>query len=147
GYFLWTPGEAIFLDGRSGAVHSLNQRLELRLGKHQVQDYLFFFCSSVEGEAGRFLIIDELDDLVFNIEPNEDYLAAVTKAIEPPSPPAAIAGPDRDVGSYSIAACVLYGDTLFRARFVVRLDGHVVMTEDDELFGQMPVMKDAQLRE
>ena len=147
GYVLWTAGEAIFLDGRSSAVHALNQRLGLRLGKHEVQDYLFFFCSSVEGEAGRFLIIDELDDLVFKVEPNDDYLAAVAKAIEPPSPAVAVAGPDGEVGSYSIAACVLYGDTLFRARFVVHLDGHIVMTEDDELFGQMPVMKDVQLQE
>jgi len=147
GYFLWTPGEAIFLDGRSGAVHALNQRVGLHLGKHEVQDYLFFFCSSVEGEAGRFLIIDELDDLVFSVEPNEDYLAAVEEAIEPPSPPIPMAAPDGDIRSYSIAACVLYGDTLFRARFIVQVDGHIEMTEDEELFGQMPVLRDAQLKE
>jgi|GEM_PF-294361 type IV secretion system protein VirD4 len=147
GYVLWMPGEAIFLDGKTSALHGLNERLGLRLRKQQIQDYLFFFCSSVEGESGRFLIIDELDDLVFKIEPNEDYLEAVAKAIEPPSPAVAIAGADNEIRSYSIAACVLYGDTLFRARFVVHVDGHVAMTEDDELFGQMPVMKDAQLQE
>lgn len=147
GYFLWTPGEAIFLDGHSSAVHALNERVGLRLGKHEIQDYLYFFCASVEGEAGRFLVIDELDDLVFNVEPNEDYLAAVGKAIEPPSPPIAIADLDGEIRSYSIAACILYGDTLFRARFRVHVDGQVEMTEDEELFGQMPVLKDDQLKE
>ncbi len=147
GYVLWAPGEAIFLDGRSAAVHALNERLELRLGKHDVQDYLFFFCCSVEGEDGRFLIIDELEDLVFKSEPNADYLEALTHAIEPPSPPVVTPGHDGEAGPYSIEACVLYGDTLFRSRFIVHANGHIEMTEDEELFAQMPVMRDAQLQE
>jgi type IV secretion system protein VirD4 len=145
GYFLRRPGKVIYLDGTASAIHSLNHHLGLALTQAQSRDYLYFFCSSVEGEDGRFLIVDELDDLTFAIQPDPDYLTAVANAIEPPSV-ATVTTPNGQ-RIYTITACVLYADALFRSTFKVDGDGNVEMVGDEELFSSMPVIKDAELRE
>ncbi len=145
GYFLRQPGEAIFLDGSTNAIHGLNERLSLKLHKSDSRDYLYFFCTSMECEHGRFLIIDELDDLTFRIEPDDDYLKAVSEAIQPPSYPVSRELPGIPI-TYEIVATCLYADELIRATFMVTDDGNVTMLNDEHLFGQMPVLKDTQLR-
>ena len=144
GYFLRKPGETVFLDGNSRALHAVNQRVGLKLEKTEIRDYLFYFCSSIEAEHGRFLIVDAVDDLTFEEEPDEDYLEAIRNAIQPPSfPKTRPAGGDGK--EYSIDASVLYSDGLFRSTFVVSADGLVAMENDHEMFTHLPVVKDSDL--
>jgi len=144
GYFLRKPGEAVFLDGNSRALHTINQRVKLRLKKTDVHDYIYYFCTSIEAEQGRFLIVDSVDDLPFTEEPDEDYLDEIRKQISPPSFPSTRS---EDGGNkvYSINASVLYADELYRSTFLVHTDGNVQMESDQHLFANLPVVKDADL--
>ena len=148
GYFIRKPGEAIALNGSAMPIHQLNERIGLTLRQDQAIDYLYFFCTSTEAEHGRFLIVDHLDDLTFRIEPDEEYLNAIKEAIEPPVLSANVDWyPRQEMRAYRITATVLYADMLFRTFFRVWTNGQVEMLDDEELLGQVPVMKDEQLKE
>lgn len=144
GYFLRKPGEAVFLDGNSAALHAVNQQIGLQLKKSEIRDYLYYFCSSIEAQEGRFLIVDSADDLTFAEEPDDDYLGEITNGISPPTFPStrSVEGEEK---AYSIEASVLYSDSLYRSSFVVHADGNVEMAEDKELFSHLPIVKDSDL--
>ena len=114
---------------------------------NEVVDYLYFFCTSVEAEHGRFLVVDDISDINFHLEPDEDYLAAVEKVIEPPAHlPEKTMPTDDELKNWVYAANVVYADGLFRAEFRIWSNGNVEMINDDVLFGQMPIIRDDTLR-
>ena len=146
--FVRVGGLPIVLNGSAVPIHDLNDRVGLALKRNEAIDYLFFFCTSTEADEGRFLIVDDVQDLTFRITPDQDWLDALAEMIQPAAfatdpTPAATA----DDAPFAVVATVLYGDTLFRARFHVHQRGLVEMLDDEQLMTQMPVMKDEQLKD
>jgi type IV secretion system protein VirD4 len=150
GYFVRKPGEAIYLDGQSSQLHELNKSVALKLELDQAVDYLYFFCTSMDTEGGRFLVVDNISDINFRLEPDEDYLAAVEKVIKPPTQlhiPDKTRSTDADLKNWVFTANVVYADGLFKAEFRVWSNGAVEMIDSEELFGQMPIIRDDNLRQ
>jgi hypothetical protein len=148
GNFIRRPGEAIYLDGQSSTVNELNKRIGLKLEFGQAVDYLYFFCTSVEAQHGRFLVVDDISDINFRLEPDADYLAAVKKVIEPPAHiPGKTLPTDNDLKNWAFTANVIYADGLFKSEFRVWSNGFVEMIDDEVLFGQMPIIEDNKLRQ
>lgn len=104
------------LNGDSAVIHGLNADIAPDLATNALKElYLQFFCAYVHGTDGPFEILTSNDLLA-----PEAY------------PETPIAPPVFDVADGFWTAMVLYGRSLFRARFLVGEDGQVRM-EDDEV--------------
>lgn len=151
---LWTDerrGFAQFLEGRGGLIpilgsaapiHDTNDRYHLRLEYAHVQSYLRFFCNCINATEGRFLLVEQEADLRFDEPVSEEYQRTLSEIIKPMSLVTPVEGENNQADAYRVTATVLYGDSLFRAAFVVLPDGQVNMSDDEELLGSVPVMSD-----
>ncbi len=128
--FLYGPSGGVLIDGTSAAIHRLNESgvLSLREETSTVADYLTLFCSAVHGPAGRFKIIESIDDLPRSNESGEKV------SIEPAASDAlSRVQVMREGHAFVATAIVLYTSSLFLAKFTISDDGMVVMTESEPL--------------
>lgn len=139
---LMGPGFIGCLDGRSVLIHALNDGhfgsdgtspLADLSDPAMAADYLHFFCSAVRGEHGSFRIVQTADDLRdggvtdLNGAPTGTMFELEVQVV--PEDRRRRAG-DAVVQA---KACVLYGGTLFGARFQIDRQGHVEMLDDHTL--------------
>lgn len=134
--FLYGPGGITTIDGSSAPIHDLNGTGALVIKEPAVAlDYLRFFCSAIHGDEGRFQIVETAFDLL----PGEDPAArakvlAVSKSLREAG---VLAMQDSYIGHGS----VLYGGSLFHAKFAIRSTGSITMI-DDEPVARLPVRRE-----
>jgi len=143
-FFAVAGDKEYYFDGSSGTIHSMNEREGLKLDAHNIVDYLAFFTATIISDDGRFLIVDELEDIPWRERPESDIEEMLREAIGPvrlenTSP--------EDEEPFRLQAAVLYGDTLFRAEFAAHRDGNVEMTGDDPIMSDLPVDEDRTFRD
>lgn len=109
------PDGPIGLDGRALRIHEVNLEFGLDLSTPALAlAYLRFFCTAVQGQEGRFAILDSPADC----------------GLQPPPeiPPPRITAEDRE--GYEVEAMVRYRTQLFRCDFRIEHEGAVDMRED-----------------
>lgn len=124
-YYALVQGDLIApLSGTSPPIHGFNHQVVRRFAPGTVLDYLRFFCWAVWGEEGPFWIVDGPAD------PPLAPLRAELEPLVPELPPASFQDVD-EKGRFCCAACVGYGNTLFRANFRIDPSGMVEMLDDE----------------
>ncbi|MCP5368317.1 MAG: type IV secretory system conjugative DNA transfer family protein [Hyphomicrobiales bacterium] len=129
-FFAASPQRLYFFDGTSDRIHAMNENEGLDLDSHNVIDYLFFFSATIITEEGRFLIVDEFEDILWSEQPESDIEEMLRDSLGPVR--LTDPGQDRDA-PFMLEAAVLYGDSLFRARFRTHRDGNVEMVGDEPI--------------
>ena len=114
----------VCLDGCSKPIHFLNRIISPNLTNENVAQYLRFFCSFVQSDAGSFHIIDSVRSPFFveqqmNVAILQDIpLTIITK---------------NEASRWSAEATVLYNSIIYRAQFTIYRNGEVHMEEDEVL--------------
>jgi len=130
-WYVGQGGKLTQMDGTSKPIHEVNKQLDVQVSGDLAIDYLRFFCFFVHGEAGPFHIVETVDDLELLGELPAEQQKQLEEVLHPPM----VDDKEGEGGSHFVIANVLYGDTLYRAKFKVLPTGQVEMLEDESLFG------------
>ena len=96
-----------------------------------------FFFSFVRGRHGRFLITESVDDIAWKDEPPPNARKAIGSLIAP----ATLTGVDEG-GNFSVAALMMFKDSLFKTSIRVTPNGVVTMKDEELVVEDIPVLDD-----
>lgn len=149
------PAKITPLDGTSPPIHQTNQlHGELRLAggtEKAVDDYLRFFCSTIHGEDGPFLILDKgnYKTILANTSIPETLRDEIQLGIRSEAEPdlskefEALGNPIPGSLLKRRKACVIYSSALFRAWFAIEHSaenpGMVQMLKDEPILTGLKV--------
>jgi len=119
------------------AIYDTNEKAPVILNEDTVVSYAKFFFGYVRGRHGRFLIIETIDDVRWQIEPP----AQGRKVMQEMLSPVGLESVGAD-GVFVLSAFMVFKDSLFKTRIHVRADGIVSMTDEDLKIEGMPVLTD-----
>lgn len=129
--------DAVVLNWTNEPIYKLNAAAPITLTEKTVVDYVRFFLSYVRGKHGRFIPVENVDDVSWREDPPPAARRAISKMIAPVTLEEHEKG-----GFYKLKACMMFRDSLFRADITVTPDGHVAITNEELLIEDMPVLDD-----
>ena len=136
-YALYKPGAIAVLNWTNQVIYETNEKAPLALDRDTVTDYVKFFFNYVRGRHGRFLIIETIDDIRWQVEPPlqgrkvmQDMLGPLTLL-------------EVKDGAYLLEAFMVFKDSLFKTKIHVRPDGIISMSDEELKVEGMPVLQDA----
>lgn len=130
-------GEINILNWSNEPIMALNRKAPIFLSEENTPDYIRFFFTYVRGSHGRFLIIDNVDDIDWREEPAPAGRKALSKMIEPLH----VKKREED-GGLIYAASIIFKDSLFAAEVHVKPDGTVSLHNEELLVEDIPVADD-----
>ncbi len=139
-YYLMSDLNYAVLDGSSAPIHDANEKF-IDLNQDNILLYLKFFCSSVHGAGGRFLIIENADEIEWNQAPDESFLNDLRNQIQPPR----IKNfPEADGKKmWRVETEIVYENNVFTTLMSISGEnGTVEMDEDNPIAGDLPVITD-----
>lgn len=131
------PGAPVLIDWTNAPIYALNAAAPLLLNDSTVADYVRFFFTYVRGRHGRFIVTESADDIAWKEEPPPAARRAVGKLLHP----LRIAEKKPD-GGYTLKACLMFRDSLFRTDVQVESSGIVEMVNEELAIEDMPVLDD-----
>lgn len=137
-YAVFAKEALVVLDWTNKPIYGLNTSVPIQLNERNIVDYVRFFFAFVRGRHGRFLIVESVDDIAWKEEPPATARKAISNLIDP----IRLRGIDND-GSYVLAICMIFKDSLFRATATIRPGGEVVLSEEELIVEDMPVLDDS----
>lgn len=140
-YLVVADTEFVWLRGDAGPIHAMNEYVPLQLSQNNLTRYLRFFCSSINAEQGRFLVINSIKDLEWRETPESSFLEYLDTHI---APPVLLEGRDGQNDGWLMRASVVYDDGLFESRFRIEASGQVNMIEDEEIASDLPLIHDSE---
>ena len=136
-YAIYKPGDVNVINWTNQAIYDTNEKAPVRLDENSVVDYVRFFFSYVRGRHGRFLIIETIDDIKWQIEPPLQGRKVMQEMLEPVH----LTGQDKD-GTFNLNAYMVFKDSLFKTKIHVKKDGLVSMSDEELKIEGMPVLQD-----
>lgn len=130
-------GDVHILDWTNKPIFALNKSVPINLKDDRLLDYVRFFFHYVRGKHGRFLIIDNVDDIDWREEPAPAGRKALGKMIEPLQ----IKKKESD-GTIIMSASIIFKDSLFAGEVHIKPDGHIVLQNEELLVEDIPVADD-----
>lgn len=122
------------VNGKSAWIHDLNEEICLRLPSPEMAaKYLSFFVSVIQGDEGRFEIIQHAGELRWADATPVKLRADVAISIRPL---VVFAG---EGGHWTASATTRFGDTLSYSIFRVKPSGEVEMAETQAFAGELPI--------
>lgn len=130
-------GDVIKLNWTNEPIYALNKKLPVVLSEKNIGDYVRFFLSYVRGKHGRFIPVENVDDIAWREDPPPAARRAISKMITPIT----LEGSEKS-GEYRLRACMMFRDSLFKADIFVKPSGDVHITGEELLIEDMPVLDD-----
>lgn len=127
----------IILNGTNEPIYKLNKELPITLDDKLVFLYVRFFFHYVRGRFGRFLIVENVDEVDWKEEPAPAGKRALGKMINPIS-----LHPHTDGADYNLTASIIFKDSLFQSDITVKPDGEVSLSNQELLVEDIPVLDD-----
>ncbi len=137
-YAIYKPGEVNVINWTNQIIYEINEKAPILLNKESVSRYVRFFFNYVRGKHGRFLIIETIDDIRWQIEPPIQGRKVMQEMLEPIM---LIDQNSEDV--FNLEAFMIFKDSLFRTKIQVSSDGFVSMSDEDLKIEGMPVLQDS----
>ncbi len=136
-YVLYKLGSVTAMDFTNAPLYAMNKSLPIMLDEESIFDYVRFFFGYVRGKHGRFLIVENVDDIGWKDDPPPTARKAIGKMIIPLT----LNGAQAD-GSYKLTACMMFKDSLFKSDITVSKGGEVTVLNEELLIEDMPVLDD-----
>lgn len=137
-YALYKHGDVGVINWTNQIIYETNEKAPVVLNEHTVLDYVRFFFSYVRGRHGRFLIIEAIDDIKWQVEPPLQGRKVMQDMLQPLQ----VLDKDED-GTFNLEAYMIFKDSLFKTKIHVKADGLVSMSDEELKIEGMPVMQDA----
>ena len=136
-YVIYKPGDVNVINWTNQAIYETNEKAPILLTEDTIISYVKFFFSYVRGRHGRFLIIETIDDVRWQIEPP----AQGRKVMQEMLAPVELELQETD-GTFGLSAFMVFKDSLFKTKIHVKPDGLVSMSEEDLKIEGMPILQD-----
>lgn len=137
-FAIYKPGDINVIDWTNQAIYETNEKAPIKLDEHTVVSYVKFFFSYVRGRHGRFLIIENIDDIRWQVEPPLQGRKVMQEMLEPVT----LISHDAD-DTYNLEAFMVFKDSLFKTQIHVKADGLVSMSEEELKIEGMPILQDS----
>ncbi len=128
---------ATILNWTNEPIYALNKKAPLVLTADTVTEYVRFFFTYVRGRHGRFRVAENVDDIAWKEEPPPAARKAIGKILAPVQ----LTKKNRD-GSYDLILQMMFRDSLFKTAAHVNRDGQILLSEEELLIEDMPVLDD-----
>lgn len=125
------------LDWSNTSIYYLNKTVPILLNEDTAPDYVRFFFGHVRGKNGRFLMIENVDDIRWR----EDPPPAARKSISNMLLPIGVTQIAAD-GSFVLSMTVMFKDSLFKCDANLSLQGTIQLENEELLVEDMPVLDD-----
>ncbi len=136
-YAIYKPGDVNVINWTNQAIYETNEKTPILLDENTIVSYVKFFFNYVRGRHGRFLIIETIDDVRWQIEPP----AQGRKVMQEMLAPVELESQDAD-GTFNLDAFMVFKDSLFKTKIHVKPDGLVSMSKEDLKIEGMPILQD-----
>jgi hypothetical protein len=137
-YALYKPGDINVINWTNQTIYETNEKAPISLDERNVVDYVKFFFNYVRGRHGRFLIIETIDDIRWQVEPPLQGRKVMQEMLVP----VGVVSQDAD-GTFNLEAFMVFKDSLFKTKIHVKKDGLVSMSDEELKIEGMPVLQDA----
>jgi len=139
-YAIYKPGDVNVINWTNQAIYETNQKSPIILNEDTVVDYVKFFFNYVRGRHGRFMIIETIDDVRWQVDPPMQGRKVMQEMLEP----ATLISQDPD-GTFNLEAFMVFKDSLFKTKVHVKKDGLVSMSGEELKIEGMPILQDVTL--
>jgi len=136
-YAIYKPGDVNVINWTNQAIYETNEKAPIHLDERTVVGYVKFFFGYVRGRHGRFMIIETIDDIRWQVEPPLQGRKVMQQMLEPVT----LLGTD-DEGTFNLEAFMVFKDSLFKTQIHVKPDGLVSMSEEELKIEGMPILQD-----
>lgn len=119
-------------------IYETNAHVPIKLSEDTLRDYIRFFLRFVHGRRGRLQLIESMEDMSWREAPPAAAGRAITKMISPME----LVEFEQNKG-WRVRLCVVFGDSLYRLRIDVNINGHVDIEEEEIIIEDMPVFEKA----
>ncbi len=133
-YVLYKSDDIIVLDWTNEPIYVLNDKLPIELNDNNIIDYARFFFAYIRGKQGRFVIVENVDDINWREEPP----VAARKAIGSMLEPMHIFNKEKD-GTYHLDICLIFKDSLFKSKVEIKVNGLVTLYDEELVVEDMPI--------
>lgn len=130
------PEDIYILNGTNQPVYTLNKKAPLVLTEDNMAEYIKFFFRYVRSSKGAFHVIESIDDIKWTEDPPPAAKKAISDMIFP------VRCVQEGSNGYALDVCLLFKNGLFKAIANLAADGTVILTGQDILIEDMPVMDD-----
>lgn len=137
-FAIYKPGDINVINWTNQAIYETNEKAPIKVDERTVVSYVKFFFNYVRGRHGRFLIIENIDDIRWQVEPPLQGRKVMQEMLEPVT----VISQDPD-GTYNLEAFMVFKDSLFKTRIHVKSDGLVSMSEEELKIEGMPILQDS----
>ncbi len=136
-YVMYSPQKSRAIDFTNEPIYALNEDVPIQLNYDSVRDYVRFFFTYVRGKHGRFLVIENIDDINWKEDPPPASRRTIGKMIMPVT--LKTIEPD---GIFRLEATMLFKDCLFKGDISVTPAGLVTLENEQLLVEDLPVVDD-----
>lgn len=137
-YALYAPGDVNIITWTNQPIYRVNEEAPIRLTEENISAYVKFFFNYVRGRHGRFIVIETIDDIRWQVEPPAQGRKAMQEMLEGVT----LVGQDPD-GTFHLDAYMVFKDSLFKTKVHVQRDGNVSMSSEELKVEGMPILQDA----
>jgi hypothetical protein len=130
------PTDFTILNWTNEPIYKMNEEIPIQLNEANVLEYVRFFFGYVRGKHGRFIITENVDDIHWKEDPPPQARKAISKMLIP------LAAPNIQNGSYILKTTMMFRDSLFQADLEVKPSGLVILSNEQLLVEDMPVLDD-----
>ncbi len=134
---IYKEGEAFILNWTNQPIYTANEKAPIHLDEDIAPLYAKFFFDHVRGRHGRFLIIDNADEINWSEEPPEEAKKAIDEMITPVTHIET-----KESGTMSYSSYMIFKDSLFKANIHVEKDGMVSLSDEALIVEGMPINQD-----
>lgn len=125
------------LDWTSAPVQLLNKAAPIALSEETIGDYVRFYFAYVRGEHGRFILVENVDDIYWRDDPSPSARKAVGNMITPLT-----LDEGRTDGGFNLEGTVCFRNALFKIDFTIDADGTLNIANQELLLEDLPVLDD-----
>lgn len=136
-YVIYKQGDVNVINWTNQPIYNTNEKAPIVLTEENVTEYAKFFFNYVRGRHGRFLVIETIDDIRWQIEPPAQGRKVMQEMLEPVT----LVSQDSD-GTFNLEAFMVFKDSLFKTKIHVKKDGLVSMSNEELKIEGIPVMQD-----
>jgi hypothetical protein len=135
-FVLYKPGDVVVLNWTNEPIYALNEKAPILLDESTVSDYVRFFFTYVRGKHGRFIITENVEDILWRDEPPPAARKAIGKMLEP------LHITEHKGGDFKLIARMMFKDSLFKTTVNVQASGLVNLSDEELLIEEMPIVDD-----
>ncbi len=136
-YVIYSDDVIHVIDYSNEPIYKLNQTAAIILDNDTIKEYARFFFTYVAGRHGRFLIVENVDDIAWKEDPPPNARKAIGDMIRPLE-----IKDQHDDGTYILSSHMVFKDGLFKTEIVIKEDGTVSLMNEELLIEDMPIIDD-----